>query len=141
MAQTNHSNSNYPNSEAASVLSTGTVAVVAGAVGVLAVLAFIFSVSLSGNEDGNVGVTDPANDLRPVGAGTLPDGTADELQEGLANETKAGDVIEGRPASDPSPNPLLDVETHTVPQASSIEELEPGPGVNDEVLERMAPAE
>lgn len=87
---------------------------------------------------GNVMET-PAEDARPVGAGTNPDGEADELNEGLGNETTTEDFIEPGAATDGFANPLLEVPDGDTPTVPSIDQLDPGPAVDDEVLERMAP--
>lgn len=81
----------------------------------------------------------PLEDARPVGAGTFPDGEADAFQEGLGNETDQSDFIAPGAPTDATPNPLMDVPDGDAPTVNSIDELEPGPAVDDEVLERMAP--
>lgn len=80
----------------------------------------------------------PVEDVRPAGAGTNPDGAADEFTEGLGNETTREDFIEPGTATEAFPNPLLE-GPGDAPDVPSIDQLDPGPGVDDEVLERMAP--
>jgi hypothetical protein len=81
----------------------------------------------------------PVEDARPVGAGSNPDGVADELQEGLGNETTREDFIEPGAPTEGFPNPLLDAPDVDAPTVPSIDRLDPGPAVDDEVPERMAP--
>ena len=81
----------------------------------------------------------PLEDARPVGAGTFPDGDADEFREGLENETTRGDFIEPGAPTDGFTTPLLDTPEQAAPSVPSIDQLDPGPGVNDDVLDRMAP--
>jgi len=88
--------------------------------------------------DGQI-VESAVADARPTGAGTLPDGEADEVQEGLANETDQGDFIDPSAPTSATPDPLMDVSDGDAPTVSSIEALDPGPAVDDEVLDRMAP--
>lgn len=80
----------------------------------------------------------PVEDARPVGAGTNPDGAADEFTEGLGNETTREDFIEPGAPTEGFSSPLLDGPADA-PDVPSIDQLDPGPGVDDEVLERMAP--
>ncbi|MFW5654108.1 MAG: hypothetical protein ACOCYW_00485 [Roseicyclus sp.] len=79
------------------------------------------------------------DDARPAGAGTNPDGEADELNEGLQNETTQEDFIDPEAQTDDEGNPLLDAPGVDAPTEPSIDDLDPGPGVDDEVLERMTP--
>lgn len=81
----------------------------------------------------------PVEDARPTGAGTVPDGEADEVTEGLLNETTRGDFLEPTAPTEAFPNPLLEAPVVDAPTVPSIEDLDPGPGVDDEVLERMTP--
>lgn len=94
---------------------------------------------LSGDAEILGDVDSPVEDARPVGAGTFPDGEADELNEGLQNETSTDDFIEPGAPTEAFPNPLLDVPEDRAPTVPSIEQLDPGPAVDDEVLERMTP--
>lgn len=84
-------------------------------------------------------VESPVEDTRPVGAGTFPDGEADEYNEGLGNETTQQDFIEPEAPTDGFANPLLDVPEDDTPTVPSIDQLDPGGAVDEEVLERMAP--
>ena len=75
-------------------------------------------------------------EARPTGAGSLPDGAADERIEGLRNETATDDFIDDssqgdlRPEIlDPTggPGPVTDVEDLDPPEPFNEEVLEPGP--------------
>ena len=108
------------------------------AVVIVAIVAGVAYIGLSDAPVGSVPGGEVVEDARPTGAGTNPDGAADEFTEGLGNETTREDFIEPGAPTEASPNPLLDgpADAPTVP---SIDDLDPGPAVDDEVLERMAP--
>lgn len=111
------------------------------AVVLLAIAGGVAFVGLAGDPVEGQLVDSPVEDARPVGAGTLPDGEADEYQEGLLNETDQTDFIAPGAPTETTPNPLMDVGDGEAPTVTSIEELEPSPAVDDELLERMAPNE
>jgi hypothetical protein len=108
------------------------------AVVIFVVVAGLAYIGLSDAPVGDVPGGEVVEDARPVGAGTNPDGAADEFTEGLGNETSRGDFIEPGAPTEATPNPLLDGAADA-PTATSIDDLDPGPAVDDEVLERMAP--
>jgi hypothetical protein len=76
------------------------------------------------------------DDARPTGAGSLPDGAADERIEGPGNGTATDDFIDDssqgdlRPEildPDSGPGPVTDVEDLNPPAPFDEEVLEPGP--------------
>lgn len=112
---------------------------VGAAVVLLAIAGFVIYVIVSDDPVTGTLIDSPVEDTRPVGAGTFPDGEADEFNEGLRNETTRDDFIEETAPTEAFPNPLLDPSLGDRPTAPSIEDLSPGPAVDDEVLERMTP--
>lgn len=69
----------------------------------------------------------------PTGAGTNPDGVADELDEGLLNETATDDFIDSSAASSATDT----VTTDNPQEATSAEGLEPPVGEGN--VDRMLP--
>lgn len=102
------------------------------------ILAAIFG--LPQGEDTDLQTSGPAEDARPVGAGTNPDGIADENIEGLENETATEDFVDpGDAETDATPNPLLESGDADAPTETSIDDLEPGEGTAEGVLDEMDP--
>lgn len=118
--------------EPRNVLSLG---VAAGIVVLFGAMAFVAMRDVS---PGAEIVNDSVEQARPTGAGTVPDGRADELVEGLGNQTSESDFVSPGAPGDTDAEllvpPLPDTE-----QAPSVEGLDPIAPVDDEVLERMAP--
>jgi hypothetical protein len=79
----------------------------------------------------------PGLDARPTGAGSLPDGAADERIEGLQNETTADDFINDSSQGDLRPE-ILDPNTGPGP-VSDVDDLDPPEQVDEEVLEPGPP--
>lgn len=116
-----------------------------GPIGILAVLAvgvvIVLAISFLMTDETPVSATDPAGDIaqdqRPTGAGTNPDGAIDETTEGLTNQTAADDLIDSTAATDP--NPLEESVGSATNPATSAEGLEPAQGSGN--VERMLPDE
>lgn len=81
---------------------------------------------------GTIVVTDPPSsagmdvDARADGAGTYPDGVADEFREGMGNETSADDFIDNSASTD-ALSPLLEAEDGTPPPKTDATNLEDAP--------------
>lgn len=77
-------------------------------------------------------VTDPPSrtgmyvDARPDGAGSYPDGVADEFREGMRNETSTDDFIDNSAYTD-SLSPLLESEDTTPPPETDAADIEDVP--------------
>lgn len=78
---------------------------------------------------------EPDSVVPPTGAGTNPDGAADELNEGLMNETATDDFLDSSGASDLTT--IEGAEPDGPEPATSAEGLEPA--VGDGNTERMLP--
>ena len=78
-------------------------------------------------------------DERPTGAGSFPDGAADENIEGLGNETDTDDFIDTSGASDLRPE-ILDPDQGP-PPATSVEELDLPERVDESVVEPGRPTD
>ena len=83
------------------------------------------------------GVTSDDLDARPTGAGSLPDGAADERIEGLENETTADDFIDDSSQGDLRPE-ILDPNSGPGP-VTDVDELDPPEPVDEDVLEPGPP--
>jgi hypothetical protein len=79
----------------------------------------------------------PDLDPLPTGAGSLPDGAADEQREGLRNETATDDFINDSSQGDLRPE-ILDPDTGPGP-VTDVEDLDPPAQVDDDVLEPGPP--
>ena len=79
----------------------------------------------------------PELDALPTGAGSLPDGAADEQREGLRNETTTDDFINDSSQGDLRPE-ILDPNTGPGP-VTDVEDLDPPAPVDDDVLEPGPP--
>jgi len=99
---------------------------------VLAVAVYIFFIE----QEPPTAVTPEDLEARPTGAGSLPDGAADERIEGLGNETATDDFIDDSSQGDlrpeildpnAGPGPVTDVEDLNPPEPVDEDVLEPGP--------------
>ena len=72
---------------------------------------------------------------RPTGAGTNPDGVADETVEGLANETATDDFVDSSAAADADVN-IVEPEGGPEPETSASD-VDPAVTTGDDPVERI----
>lgn len=84
-------------------------------------------------------VNDSVESARPTGAGTVPDGSADQFNERLGSAISERDIVAPGAPSD-TDSELLEPPGAEMQQVPTIGDLDPTTPVDDEVLERMAPA-
>lgn len=109
------------------------IGILGGAVVLAVALVLFFS-----GDDGVSATTPGAEDevtQAPTGAGTNPDGVADEAQEGLMNETATDDFVESSSAADATtvePDPEMGGEPAT--SAESVEPAAPDGADMEEIV-------